>query len=312
MTQALAPVRDRRSAAAAPARDDRLTFVDGFLRPDQCAAILHELEFAYWSRSKVYVEMGDGDYQHILGDKRDSMTTSERWFTTPLRRAIGGIDRRLARRLPQVLTHREEWQATRDRRGGRFGYHADSGYFAGEPAGERTHTVLIYLEAPRRGGVTRFPHLGIDVKSVAGRLAIWTNLTADGRGDPEMNPRRHARFRLPENHSRDLDPAAGVFKSKLERKTMTREQKSLVNKIAKKYGPVLDLKANPEVMIEILRQFGPIFDSPDGGSKPGGVGSPPPCIVESERALLDDMMAAMLKLTREVAAIKKAVTSQTK
>ena len=101
-------------------------------------------------------------------------------------------------------------------------------------------------------------------------------------------------------------------KSKLETKTMTREQKSLVTKIAKKYGPVLDLKANPEVMIEILRQFGPIFDDPDGGSKPGGVGSPPPCIVENERVLLDDMMAALLKLTREVAAIKKAVTRQAK
>lgn len=103
-----------------------------------------------------------------------------------------------------------------------------------------------------------------------------------------------------------------MFKSKLETKTMTRDQKSLVNKIVKKYGPVLDLKGNPEVMIEILRQFGPIFDDPDGGSKPGGVGSPPPCLVENERILLDDLMAAVLKLTREVAAIKRAVTAQTK
>ena len=186
MTTALAPAADDRLTSAAPAADSRLKLLDGFLRPDQCGAILRELEFAYWSRSKVYVETGEGGYQHILGDKRDSMTTSERWFTAPLRRTIAAIDRRLARRLPQVLTHREEWQATRYRKGGRFGYHADGGYFAGEPAGERTHTILIYLEAPRRGGVTRFPHLDIDVKSVAGRLAIWTNLTADGRGDPEM------------------------------------------------------------------------------------------------------------------------------
>ena len=178
MTLAIAPECEPRSRS-------RLTFLDGFLRPEQCGAILGELEFAYWSRSKVYVETGEG-YQHILGDKRDSMTTSERWFTAPLRRTIAAVDRRLARRLPQILTHREEWQATRYRRGGRFGYHSDGGYFAGEPAGERTHTVLIYLEAPRRGGVTRFPHLDIDVKCVAGRLAIWTNLTADGRGDPEM------------------------------------------------------------------------------------------------------------------------------
>jgi len=171
---------------AALTADDRLVWLDGFLRRDQCDAILSELEFAYWSRSKLYVETGEGRYEHLLGEKRDSMTTSERWFSGPLRRAIAAIDRRLARRLPQVLTHREEWQATRYRKGGRFGYHADGGYFAGEPAGERTHTILIYLEAPRRGGVTRFPRLDIDVRSVAGRLAIWTNLTADGAGDAEM------------------------------------------------------------------------------------------------------------------------------
>jgi prolyl 4-hydroxylase len=174
------------TAASAPTVDERLVWSDGFLRPEQCDAILLELEFAFWSRSKVYVETADGGHQHILGGKRDSMTTSERWFTTPLRRAIRGIDRRLSRRLPQVLTHREEWQATRYRKGGRFGYHADSGYFGGEPAGERTHTILITLEAPRRGGVTRFPRLDVDVRSVAGRLAIWTNLTADGRSDPAM------------------------------------------------------------------------------------------------------------------------------
>jgi hypothetical protein len=103
-----------------------------------------------------------------------------------------------------------------------------------------------------------------------------------------------------------------MFKSQLEATTMNREQKSLVNKIAKKYGPVLDLKENPEVMIEILRQFGRLFDDPDGGSKPGGVGSPPPCIVENERILLEELMAAVLKMSREVAAIKAAVVTRAK
>jgi hypothetical protein len=103
-----------------------------------------------------------------------------------------------------------------------------------------------------------------------------------------------------------------MFKGKLEAKIMNREHKSLVNKIVKKYGPVLDLKENPEAMIEILRQFGRLFDDPDGGSKPGGVGSPPPCIVENERVLLEDLMSAVLKVSREVAAIKAAVTVRAK
>jgi hypothetical protein len=103
-----------------------------------------------------------------------------------------------------------------------------------------------------------------------------------------------------------------VFKVELEGENMNREQKSLVNKIVKKYGAVLDLKENPEAMIEILRSFGPIFDDPDGGSKPGGVGSPPPCVVENERVLLEDLMAAILGLKRDVATIKAALLTRAK
>jgi prolyl 4-hydroxylase len=168
------------------ATGERLYLHDGFLPPQQCETILAELEFAFWQRSKVYVDAGGGEYQHLYSDKRASMTTSERWFSTPLRRAIANIDRRIARVLPSMLTHREEWQATRYTKGGRFGYHSDSGYFAHEAAGERTHTIMIYLDTPRRGGVTRFPRLGIDVKCQAGRVAIWSNLMADGRSDPDM------------------------------------------------------------------------------------------------------------------------------
>ena len=87
---------------------------------------------------------------------------------------------------------------------------------------------------------------------------------------------------------------------------MTREQKALINKISRKYGSTIDLRAHPEVLIDILRAFGRIFEDPDGGL-PGGVGSPPPCIVEEGRVTTDDLMKAILKLTRDVAAIKSAV-----
>ncbi len=164
----------------------RLYWLDDFLDATRCAAILAELEFAFWQRSTVYVEGDAGKRQFIYSGQRVSSTTSERWFSAPLRRTVALIDRRIGKHLPQMLSHREEWQATRYEKGGRFDYHHDSGYFGGEAAGERTHSVLLYLDTPERGGETQFPLLDLAVKSVAGRLLIWNNLDADGQSDPEM------------------------------------------------------------------------------------------------------------------------------
>jgi hypothetical protein len=53
---------------------------------------------------------------------------------------------------------------------------------------------------------------------------------------------------------------------------MTRDQKALITKISKKYGATIDLDTHPEVLIDILRAFGRIFE--DDGGAPGGVGHP--------------------------------------
>jgi hypothetical protein len=92
---------------------------------------------------------------------------------------------------------------------------------------------------------------------------------------------------------------------------MTREQKVVIGNIAKKYGSTIDLNTHPEVLFEILRSFGRLFDDPDGGL-PGGVGPipPPPCIVEGGRVTQEDLMKAILKLTREVASIKSLISSR--
>jgi hypothetical protein len=169
-----------------PAAPDRLYWLDGFLGAAQCERILAELEFAFWDRSTLYVEGTAGQYQFVQSAQRDSSTTSERWFSAPLRRIIAMIDQRVSKLLPQVLSNREEWQATKYSKGGHFNYHHDSGYFGGEPAGERTHTVLLYLDTPNRGGATSFPLLDLEVKSVTGRLLVWSNLQANGETDPEM------------------------------------------------------------------------------------------------------------------------------
>jgi len=168
-----------------PATPERLFWRDGFLAPSQCAEIVAELEFAFWAPSTLYVQ-GDTRRQFVRSEKRASWSTSEPWFSAPLRRTIAAVDRRIGRLLPEAPSRREPWQATRYDPGGRFGFHQDSGAFGAEPAGERTHTVLIYLEAPGRGGTTRFPLLDLDVECEIGRLLVWRNLDADGDADPEM------------------------------------------------------------------------------------------------------------------------------
>jgi prolyl 4-hydroxylase len=184
-----------------PEAPDRLYWLDGFLEPAQCEAILAELEFTFWQPSRVYAPIGNGQRRSVYSRQRVSSTTSERWFSAPLRRTVATIDRRIARLLPQAPSHREPWQATKYGNGGYFKCHHDSGSFGAEPAGERTHTVLLYLDTPRRGGSTWFPLLDFDVKSVAGRLLVWSNLEAGGKTDPEM---MHAAQPLFEGHKTTL------------------------------------------------------------------------------------------------------------
>jgi hypothetical protein len=146
--------------------EGRVYWFDNFLEAPRCEGMLAELEFAFWRRSTVYLEGEGGKHKYVYSRRRVSSATSERWFTPPLRRAIALVDRRVGRHLPQAPSHREEWQATIYERGGRFDYHHDSGYFDDDAAGERTHSVVLYLETPERGGETRFPLL---MTAMAGR-----------------------------------------------------------------------------------------------------------------------------------------------
>ena len=91
----------------------------------------------------------------------------------------------------------------------------------------------------------------------------------------------------------------------------TKADTALVNKIIKRFGPVIDLRANPGVIIDILRTFD---EPPDGGSPCGGVPNPPPPPPSPsgtvERVTNEDLMKAVLKLTRDVATIKSSLQTK--
>ena len=88
---------------------------------------------------------------------------------------------------------------------------------------------------------------------------------------------------------------------------MTNQNKAVIAKIISRHGTKLDLEAQPEVLVEILRNFGPIFA--DDGGLPGGVGPipPPTCLIETPGVTGEEVMKAILKLSRDIASIKASV-----
>jgi hypothetical protein len=90
---------------------------------------------------------------------------------------------------------------------------------------------------------------------------------------------------------------------------------AIVEAVKKRYGPVIDLNANPAALIEILQRFA--NDPLDGGSPPGGTPPEPPppppapepppppdpCAVFGLGPTMDDLMKEVLQLRREVSDI---------
>jgi hypothetical protein len=75
---------------------------------------------------------------------------------------------------------------------------------------------------------------------------------------------------------------------------------AVVGEIENQYGSVIDLKKNPMVMVEILRQFGHALDNGTGG---GGPGTPPSSIAiagPGEQVELNDIMRVVINIQREV------------
>jgi len=89
---------------------------------------------------------------------------------------------------------------------------------------------------------------------------------------------------------------------------MTHDEK-VVQQIIKRHGEVVDLKKNPEVILEILRKFGRVADI-DGGLPGGAPPSPPPGPTSFQNVISnEDLMREVLKLQRSVSQIVKQVGS---
>lgn len=80
---------------------------------------------------------------------------------------------------------------------------------------------------------------------------------------------------------------------------------AIIRKIIKRHGAVINLEENPEIIIDIIRQFSPELD--DGGL-PGGVPpSPPPgpTSFQGGQPGINELMKEVLKIQRELGKIRK-------
>jgi len=151
----------------------------GFLAPATCARLTDQID-AERRPSTISDHNGDAAFRtsetcDLAGSDPDVIEVERRIA------ALTGIDPR----------HGEPLQGQRYEVGQEFKAHTD--YF--EPhgvdferycavAGQRTWTVMIYLNDVEAGGATRFKAIDKIVQPETGKLLAWSNLRADGSPNP--------------------------------------------------------------------------------------------------------------------------------
>lgn len=100
---------------------------------------------------------------------------------------VGDVYRRLAAWAGLDVAHAEILQGQRYAPGQQFKPHTDYfeptglDYFPHtEDGGQRTWTLMVYLNVPGAGGATRFVHLDKLIQPELGKLLAWNNRLADG------------------------------------------------------------------------------------------------------------------------------------
>lgn len=151
----------------------------GFLSPEQCAGVIERID-AVRRPSTIADSNGDASYR-----------TSETGDLDPTDPLVIAVEARIAAVTGLDGAHGEPLQGQRYAVGQEFKGHTD--YF--EPtgrdyqrycgvAGNRTWTVMVYLNAPEAGGATRFKAVDKIIQPETGKMVAWNNRRADGSPNP--------------------------------------------------------------------------------------------------------------------------------
>ena len=150
-----------------------------FLMPDLCEDLVALIDAR---RRPSTVSDYNGD---------DAYRTSETCDLDSALPIVGEVERRIIDFIGLDPAHGEPIQGQRYAVGQEFKGHTD--YF--EPqgldfhkfcsiAGNRTWTVMLYLNEPEAGGATRFKTIDKTIQPETGKLLCWNNLRPDGSPNP--------------------------------------------------------------------------------------------------------------------------------
>lgn len=156
-----------------------LFIVKRFLEPELCTAIMRLVDDR---RRPSTISDSNGD---------QAFRTSETCDLDGADPSVIEVDRRIELLTGIHPAHGEPMQGQRYAVGQEFKAHTD--YF--EPtgldfdkycgvAGQRTWTVMIYLNEPEAGGATRFKAIDKIVHPETGKLLAWSNLRPNGTPNP--------------------------------------------------------------------------------------------------------------------------------
>lgn len=162
-----------------PSKDLTLIIQRDFLSPDECAQVIARID-ADRRPSTIADANGDGYFR-----------TSETCDLDHGDPFVAAINARLDSFAGIATQYGETIQGQRYGVGQEFKAHTD--YF--EPkgadydrfcavAGNRTWTLMVYLNEPAAGGATRFTKIGKTVQPEAGKLLAWNNRITPDRFNP--------------------------------------------------------------------------------------------------------------------------------
>jgi prolyl 4-hydroxylase len=151
----------------------------GFLIPELCAGLIERIDVVR-RPSTIADANGDANYR-----------TSETGDLDPADPVVIDVERRIGAFTGLDPAHGEPLQGQRYAVGQEFKGHTD--YF--EPtgidyqrycgvAGNRTWTVMVYLNEPEAGGATRFKAVDKLIQPETGKLVAWNNRRPDGSLNP--------------------------------------------------------------------------------------------------------------------------------
>ncbi|MDO7836119.1 2OG-Fe(II) oxygenase [Sphingobium sp. HBC34] len=162
-----------------PSRDLTLFIQRAFLTAQDCAGLIARIDA---QRRPSTIADANGD-QYFRTSETCDLDHGDPF--------VAAINARLDAFAGIATAHGEPIQGQRYAVGQEFKAHTD--YFdpkgADYPrycsvAGNRTWTLMVYLNAPAAGGATRFTKIGKTVQPETGKLLAWNNRLPDGQPNP--------------------------------------------------------------------------------------------------------------------------------